>query len=170
MLHFICHTHNLTLAHPLQLFLQKLLLFSRFLEFFFPVCKCRFFCFDFCLQLAFPINLPVQFIPQIFILTDILNKLGRNAIAFVVNPVINPDLFITGIPEFQNRRSKEIIVVDNLKLGVVRKSDTFRLSIAAYGSIPESLPWKYRQWRTVLPALPSSVHSPPPVKRRSAHR
>ena len=91
MLHFICHTHNLTLAHPLQLFLQKLLLFSRFLEFFFPVCKCRFFCFDFCLQLAFPINLPVQFIPQIFILTDILNKLGRNAIAFVVNPVINPD-------------------------------------------------------------------------------
>ena len=49
MLHFICHTHNLTLAHPLQLFLQKLLLFSRFLEFFFPVCKCRFFCFDFCL-------------------------------------------------------------------------------------------------------------------------
>lgn len=132
MLHFICHTHNLTLAHPLQLFLQKLLLFSRFLEFFFPVCKCRFFCFDFCLQLAFPINLPIQFIPQIFILTDILNKLGRNAIAFVVNPVINPDLFITGIPEFQNRRSKEIIVVDNLKLGVVRKSDTFRLSIAAY--------------------------------------
>ena len=110
MLHFICHTHNLTLAHPLQLFLQKLLLFSRFLEFFFPVCKCRFFCFDFCLQLAFPINLPVQFIPQIFILTDILNKLGRNAIAFVVNPVINPDLFITGIPEFQNRRSKEIII------------------------------------------------------------
>ena len=61
-----------------------------------------------------------------------MNKLGRNAIAFVVNPVINPDLFITGIPEFQNRRSKEIIVVDNLKLGVVRKSDTFRLSIAAY--------------------------------------
>ena len=33
-------------------------------------------------------------------------------------------------------------------------------STLPYGSIPESLPWKYRQWRTVLPALPSSVRSP----------
>ncbi len=70
MLHFICHTHNLTLAHPLQLFLQKLLLFSRS-GVLLPCVQVPLFLLRFLPAAGLPINLPVQFIPQIFILTDI---------------------------------------------------------------------------------------------------